>query len=133
MNKLITTIQLFTISFCFSFIFLECDKSLFDNRSKFLGNYIFTFHTTGYNTVLSIPVDTIYIEKGKIEYSQDENKISIFFLEYLIDEPSLYEDRSIIGEIIEGEFTSTNTLEFHYSNSGLGNSTFTSVTGEKTK
>ncbi len=133
MNRLKTIIKLFTIHLCIFFSALSCEKNPFDKRRKFIGEYTFTINKRGINTISNIPIDTVYTKKGKIEYNEDRDKVSIFFLEYLIDEPTLYEDWSIIGNKIKGEFNTTNTLKFHYSRSGLGNSIFTNVEGEKTK
>jgi len=50
----------------------------------------------------------MFIYYGKIEYGTNENNISISFLEALSAEPNLFEDGSIIGDGVKGEFNSTN-------------------------
>lgn len=133
MNKLKTLLYLPIIAIYVLFTFIGCNKHLFDYRNKFLGDYTFNIHETGYNTLSNEIVDTMYIYNGKIEYGKNEKNISISFLEALSAEPNLYEDGSIIGDGVRGEFNSTNKLGFTFSGGGRGNGIAFNITGEKTK
>ena len=116
-----------------SLIVLGCNEYAFDDRKKFVGDYVFTIHEKGYDAVLEVAVDTMYDVVGKIDYGNIETRISIYYLEFIIAEPTLYKDCSIIGDGIEGVFSTHDHLSFHYTNSGLGNGVSSSITGEKTK
>jgi hypothetical protein len=119
--------------FLICLITFSCQKNPFDERSKLLGDYTFTIHTKGNRSGSSEPIDTIYTYNGKITANEDKDRISIFFTTYLIEHPILYEDWSIKGRKIRGEFNSNKTLTFHLIAGGLGNSTFTNIKGEKKK
>lgn len=108
MNKLKILARLPATILCVFFTITSCNKHLFDYRNKFLGDYTFNIHETGYNTLSNEIVDTMFIYYGKIEYGTNENNISISFLEALSAEPNLFEDGSIIGDGVKGEFNSTN-------------------------
>ncbi len=114
------------------FLVAGCQKNPFDYRTKFVGNYNFTVRLTTW-TIYKQTLDTTYLYKGKIWYDGNETMVSIEFSGYQPEIATLYEDGSMKGQHVSGEFISTKKVRFKVSYSSMGGGGQYSIVGDKAK
>src|SRR5258708_941938 len=86
--------RIFLLIFCCLTIF-GCKKSIFDYRSKFIGDYNFVVHETAWIFNKGTILDTVYSYNGNVGYGSDENTISITFSQNMTVDPTIYEDGTL--------------------------------------
>ena len=116
------------VLFCLSL--LGCDKSPFDFRTKYIGDYSFIINTSTWNLSMGL-VDTTYSVTGKIDYGSEKNTISVTYIG--INKPEvflIYEDGTIENEC-KGEFETVNKIKYSCFFASPGGQVSTNVVGKK--
>ncbi len=120
----------------FLFVLLSgCKKKLFDDRTKYIGDYEFRIDRSCTPSIGNC--DTTYYYQGKIEYSDDKDKVIIYYDENRTIEPMIDENENLIQHIDHyqddslGRFINKNEVEFVVRNGGLGGGYFWHAYGKK--
>lgn len=111
-------------------IFTGCQKHPSDFRTKFLGDYIFSFHCSSIQPT-GVSLDTTFIQDGKIGYGTDRNSILISFSDGESSEFVIYEDGTLEKGGCIGEFESTKIINYSCSNYSIGSHSNCQITGYK--
>ena len=112
-----------------------CEKKLFDKRTKYIGDYEFQIDITC--TPNLGDCDTSYTYLGKIEYSNDKDRVKIQFESNYSIEPLIDDNKNLIQHIDHyqddslGRFINKNEVEFVIRSGGLGGGYFRNVYGKK--
>ena len=123
--------KILILLFCI-FLVTGCQKNPFDYRTKFVGDYNFTVRLTTW-TIYEQTGDTTYLFKGKIWYDGNEKMVSVEFSGYQPEKVNLYEDGSMKGQHVNGEFVSTKKVRFKVTYNALGGGAQYSIIGDKAK
>lgn len=116
-------------------ILSNCDKKLFDKRTKYIGDYGFQIHITCTPSLGNC--DTNYHYSGFIDYSGDKEKVIIQFEKNFTIEPLIDDNGNLIQHIDHyqsdslGRFINENEVEFVIRTGGLGGGYFRHVYGKK--
>ncbi|MCF8299394.1 MAG: hypothetical protein K9J13_17730 [Saprospiraceae bacterium] len=114
-------------------IIIGCEKTPFDYRNKYCGEWDFTINANSFNMTDSSSSDTVYYYKGEIWY-ENRKKISIEYLENIVLEFDINKDGEIfIDEYydITGKFSDEHNVSFRKYSGGLGAGTSHNVSGVK--
>jgi len=115
--------------------FSGCEKKLFDDRTKYIGDYDFRIDLSCTPSIGNC--DTTYHYQGKIEYSDDKNKVIIHYDKNRSVEPLIDDNGNLIQHIDHyqddslGRFINKNEVEFVVRNGGLGGGYFWHAYGKK--
>jgi len=119
-----------------TFIFYNCEKSIFDYRHKYVGEWKFTTIQTDFHiddTVGVYKIDTVYYN-GSINYGEEREDLYIHYtkdrsLNLSVDKNGkLYNSSINYGE---GEFESKEKVCIRIKTGGLGAWTKYDITGKK--
>jgi len=117
------------------FFTASCEKKIFDNRTKYIGDYEFIINITC--TPNLGDCDTSYTYDGIIDYSSDKDKVVIQFESNFSIEPLIDDDNNLIQHIDHyqsdslGRFLNKSEVEFVIRTGGLGGGYFRNVYGKK--
>jgi len=114
-----------------------CKKNPLDYRSKYIGEYHFTFHEI-VNTPLHYS-DTAYFIEGTVDYGMNSSSITISFspsdsLSFSSIEATVYEDGTLTGfrnNHGSGEFLASNKMKYHLQGHSVASSYDGYLLGER--
>jgi len=117
-------------------IFAGCEKHPLDYRNKFLGDYTFSVHESGWG-FQNGSVDTTFTSGGRVWYGSDKHSVEVTISGLYSFEFEVFEDGTLgqtgsgYGGHIQGVFESTKTIKFSLASGGLGGGWDYDVTGNK--
>ena len=132
MKNLLTTLTLLI-----TLLLSGCDKTIFDYRHKYIGDYEFKIVVSCYPSCTPPPCDTSYIYFGNIEYAENIDKVVIHYTDGYSIEPMVDHDGNISQHFGHyqsddlGKFINKNEIQFEVSYGGLGCRVFHTVKGVK--